>query len=145
MGIRPPVNRVDSVLLELPYEGSFVIFLSLSLSLSLSPLPLSSVPVAFRSLRNHSLTSFSPPLPISLVSVDANFVKRWQLACEKDIAHVVVMPNVTREKVDIFVADFLKSIATHGRFKEVGEGSPLALLSDPAWEAAERRRNFTRQ
>ena len=24
MGIRPPVNRVDSVLLELPYEGSCI-------------------------------------------------------------------------------------------------------------------------
>ena len=31
---------------------------------------------------------------------DEAFVRRWQLACEEDIAHVVVMPNVTRDKVD---------------------------------------------
>ena len=30
---------------------------------------------------------------------DERFVKRWQLACEEDIAHVVVMPNVTTKKV----------------------------------------------
>eukprot|EP01051_Picozoa_sp_SAG22_P004978 SAG22_NODE_283_length_13027_cov_25.568535_9_plen_157_part_00 len=34
---------------------------------------------------------------------DEVFVKKWQLACEEDIAHVVVMPNVTRPKIDQFV------------------------------------------
>ena len=32
--------------------------------------------------------------------LDEKLVKRWQLACEEDIAHVVVMPNVTPTKVD---------------------------------------------
>eukprot|EP00007_Cunea_sp_BSH-02190019_P006569 CAMPEP_0174244180 /NCGR_PEP_ID=MMETSP0417-20130205/34362_1 /TAXON_ID=242541 /ORGANISM="Mayorella sp, Strain BSH-02190019" /LENGTH=601 /DNA_ID=CAMNT_0015323817 /DNA_START=35 /DNA_END=1837 /DNA_ORIENTATION=+ len=36
------------------------------------------------------------------------FVKRWQLACEKDIAHVVVMPNVTKEKIYTFVKELVK-------------------------------------
>ena len=31
------------------------------------------------------------------------FVKHWQLACQGDIAHVVVMPNVTVEKIVMFV------------------------------------------
>ena len=52
------------------------------------------------------------------------------------------MPNVTRDKVDVFVRDLLKSVEEHGRFDQVREGSPLSLLSDPAWSAAERRRRF---
>ena len=35
--------------------------------------------------------------------MDDAIIKRWQLACEEDIAHVVVMPNVTRQKIDVFV------------------------------------------
>ena len=30
------------------------------------------------------------------------FIKKWQLACEEDIAHVVVMPNVTTAKVGTY-------------------------------------------
>jgi histidine decarboxylase len=33
-------------------------------------------------------------------------IHKWQLACQGDIAHVVVMPNVSREKLDIFVREF---------------------------------------
>ena len=32
-----------------------------------------------------------------------DFVQRWQLACEGDIAHVVVMPNITPPVIDAFV------------------------------------------
>ena len=35
---------------------------------------------------------------------NAEFVRKWQLACEGDIAHVVVMPNITKAVVDDFVA-----------------------------------------
>lgn len=38
---------------------------------------------------------------------DEEFILKWQLACEGDIAHVVVMPNVSREKIDEFVADLV--------------------------------------
>lgn len=31
------------------------------------------------------------------------FVRKWQLACEGDIAHVVVMPNITILKLEEFV------------------------------------------
>eukprot|EP00983_Pelagomonas_calceolata_P113189 1159959-Pelagomonas_calceolata.AAC.7 len=31
------------------------------------------------------------------------FVRKWQLACENDIAHVVVMPNITIAKLEEFV------------------------------------------
>ena len=39
--------------------------------------------------------------------VDDALIKRWQLACEEDIAHVVVMPNVTKDKIDKFVEELL--------------------------------------
>ena len=33
------------------------------------------------------------------------FIRKWQLACEGDIAHVVVMPNVNRGKIKEFVIE----------------------------------------
>jgi histidine decarboxylase len=39
------------------------------------------------------------------------FVRKWQLACEGDIAHVVVMPNVTIDKLEAFVSDLVSSRA----------------------------------
>jgi histidine decarboxylase len=64
---------------------------------------------------------------------DQNFVLRWQLACEEDIAHVVVMPNITKPKVDVFVAELVASIAANGPHEEVRPNSPLALLDSEAW------------
>lgn len=34
------------------------------------------------------------------------FIKKWQLACSGDICHVVVMPNITKEILDIFVNQY---------------------------------------
>eukprot|EP00891_Asterochloris_glomerata_P008193 jgi/Astpho2/8193/fgenesh1_pm.00120_%23_42_t len=36
------------------------------------------------------------------------FVKKWQLACQGDIAHVVVMPNITVDKLETFVQDLIQ-------------------------------------
>jgi histidine decarboxylase len=46
------------------------------------------------------------------------FVKKWQLACEGDIAHVVVMPNVTIPKLREFVDEYVLSRALHGSAKQ---------------------------
>lgn len=35
------------------------------------------------------------------------FIKKWQLACDGDICHVVVMPNIQKEKIDEFVAELI--------------------------------------
>nr|VDC59920.1 unnamed protein product [Brassica rapa] len=40
---------------------------------------------------------------------DEEFVRRWQLACQGDIAHVVVMPSVTIEKLDHFLKDLVEN------------------------------------
>ncbi|KAL6524977.1 hypothetical protein OROMI_030570 [Orobanche minor] len=39
---------------------------------------------------------------------DEEFVRRWQLACEGNMAHVVVMPSVTVEKLDYFLSEMIK-------------------------------------
>jgi histidine decarboxylase len=64
------------------------------------------------------------------------FVKKWQLACEEDIAHVVVMPNVTCAKVDVFVGELAASIAEHGHTRPARDDSPLALLGSSSWGGA---------
>ena len=43
--------------------------------------------------------------------LDEGFVRKWQLACEGDIAHVVVMPNITVAKLEKFVAELIESRA----------------------------------
>ena len=35
--------------------------------------------------------------------MEEDFVRKWQLACEGDIAHVVVMPNIGIDKLEEFV------------------------------------------
>jgi histidine decarboxylase len=65
------------------------------------------------------------------------FIKRWQLACEKDIAHVVVMPNVTREKIDVFVNEFKEVREKMGRMPPVDDKSPLSQLSSASWGGGE--------
>ncbi|MEY3351063.1 MAG: hypothetical protein RIQ50_1174, partial [Bacteroidota bacterium] len=36
--------------------------------------------------------------------------KKWQLASDNDISHVICMPGVTRKMLDEFVLDMKKSI-----------------------------------
>lgn len=43
---------------------------------------------------------------------DEEFIRRWQLACEGNIAHVVVMPNVSQEKLDDFLAELVEKRST---------------------------------
>jgi len=43
--------------------------------------------------------------------LEESFVKKWQLACQGDIAHVVVMPNITLDKLEVFVQDLIQSRA----------------------------------
>jgi len=64
---------------------------------------------------------------------DEAIVKRWQLACEEDIAHVVVMPNVTREKIDKFVSELVECKEKYGRTVALRPDSPLAQLGCDSW------------
>ncbi|KAK8951775.1 Histidine decarboxylase [Platanthera zijinensis] len=58
---------------------------------------------------------------------DEEFVRRWQLACEGNIAHVVVMPNVTIDKLD----DFLNELVQwRTRWYGDGVGEPPCIAAD---------------
>jgi histidine decarboxylase len=63
--------------------------------------------------------------------MDDGFIKRWQLACDNDIAHVVVMPNVTPYKIDRFVEELEECVAKFGRIQPKSKDSPLTKLSLP--------------
>lgn len=63
---------------------------------------------------------------------DEDFVRRWQLACQGNIAHIVVMPNITIEKLDDFLSELVEKRATwfqDGKYQapciatEIGEDS----------------------
>lgn len=43
---------------------------------------------------------------------DEEFVRRWQLACQGNIAHVVVMPSVTIDKLDDFLNELIEKRST---------------------------------
>lgn len=43
---------------------------------------------------------------------DEEFIRKWQLACQGNIAHVVVMPNVTVEKLNKFLNELIALRAT---------------------------------
>jgi histidine decarboxylase len=65
--------------------------------------------------------------------LDDALIKRWQLACEEDIAHVVVMPNVTSDKIDKFVEELAECKKKFGRIEPKRSGSPLTKLASPSW------------
>lgn len=65
--------------------------------------------------------------------MDDAFIKRWQLACEEDIAHVVVMPNVTKDKINTFVEELIECKNKFGRMEPKREGSPLTQLTCSSW------------
>ncbi|XP_019104332.2 serine decarboxylase [Beta vulgaris subsp. vulgaris] len=53
---------------------------------------------------------------------DEEFIRRWQLACEGNIAHVIVMPHVTIEKLDTFLNELVEKRLTW--FKDGGNQPP---------------------
>ncbi|KAL4182720.1 hypothetical protein AMTRI_Chr11g94560 [Amborella trichopoda] len=43
---------------------------------------------------------------------DEEFVRKWQLACQRNITHIVVMPHVTVEKLDDFMKELIEKRST---------------------------------
>lgn len=64
---------------------------------------------------------------------DEAFVRKWQLACEGDIAHVVVMPNIGLDKLEAFVADLISC-----RARTATEATRLMVENARALEADEQ-------
>ena len=44
--------------------------------------------------------------------LDEEFIRRWQLACQGNIAHVVVMPSVNIDKLDDFLNELVEKRST---------------------------------
>jgi histidine decarboxylase len=73
-----------------------------------------------------STVVFERPINVSLI-------QKWQLACTEDIAHIVVMPNITKEKIDQFIDEFQATINIHGRIQPLHTHSPLSQLQSKLW------------
>ena len=58
-------------------------------------------------LQKRNISSYRNILSSTIIFERPNedFVQKWQLACTGDIAHVVVMPSVSKEKIDLFLKD----------------------------------------
>lgn len=68
---------------------------------------------------------------------DEEFTRKWQLACQGSIAHVVVMPNITIDKLDLFVDELVDKRAhwySNGRVmapcvaSDIGKSNCLCML-----------------
>ncbi|XP_057759090.1 serine decarboxylase 1-like [Arachis stenosperma] len=71
-------------------------------------------------LNEHSnIVVFERPL-------DHEFSRRWNLACQGNIAHVVVMQHVTIQMLDSFVIEFLHK-RSFSRFQDYGSFQPLCI------------------
>ncbi|XP_072092608.1 serine decarboxylase 1-like isoform X1 [Arachis hypogaea] len=71
-------------------------------------------------LNEHSnIVVFERPL-------DHEFSSRWNLACQGNIAHVVVMQHVTIQMLDSFVTEFLHK-RSFSRFQDYGSFQPLCI------------------
>ncbi|KAM3238175.1 serine decarboxylase [Capsicum annuum] len=58
---------------------------------------------------------------------DEEFVRKWQLACERNMAHVVVMPSVTVDKLDHFLDELVEGRSMWYKDENV---KPPCLASD---------------
>lgn len=58
---------------------------------------------------------------------DEEFIRQWQLACQGSIAHVVVMPSVSIEKLDDFLNDLIEKRKT---WFQVGKVQPSCIAVD---------------
>jgi len=60
-----------------------------------------------KELKKRNISTFKNSLSSTVIFERPNeeFVKRWQLACTGNIAHVVVMPSVNKEKLDLFLKE----------------------------------------
>jgi len=53
------------------------------------------------SWRNHNSITVVIPRPAE------HIIQKWQLATKCDISHIVILPHVTKEKIDAFVTDLI--------------------------------------
>ncbi|CAI8584057.1 unnamed protein product [Vicia faba] len=77
-------------------------------------------------LQTSLLANKDKPAIINL-NIDDNFTRRWNLASNKNIAHVVVLKHVTIEMLDTFVCEFVQKRSVW--YKD-GQVQPLCISKD---------------
>tara|TARA_B100001175_G_C19453356_1_gene612486 strand:- start:15 stop:1343 length:1329 start_codon:yes stop_codon:yes gene_type:complete len=85
-----------------------------------------------KTLKENNIISFMNNNSSTVIFEKPNsieFIKKWQLACESDIAHVIVMPNITETKINIFVNEFLQCIKDYGH-TEILENGQVAIFKN---------------
>jgi histidine decarboxylase len=69
-------------------------------------------------LQENGIDTYLGPLSCTVVferPSEHDFVRKWQLACEGDIAHVVVMPSTSVQTLKKFVDELVISKSGRGR------------------------------
>jgi len=63
-----------------------------------------------KELQKNNISSFRNNLSSTIVfeKPTEEIIKKWQLACIDTICHVVIMPSIDKEKIDIFLQDILE-------------------------------------
>ncbi|KAJ7974069.1 serine decarboxylase-like [Quillaja saponaria] len=59
--------------------------------------------------------------------LDEDFVHKWQLACEGNIAHIVAMPNITIKKINVLLNELLQKRST---WYQNGKTNPPCIAAD---------------
>ena len=68
-----------------------------------------------RILQSKGIYSWVNPFSITVVferPKDMDFVKNWQIACQGDQCHVVVMPHLTWDILEIFANELIRTVST---------------------------------
>jgi histidine decarboxylase len=73
----------------------------ISTCIELSEYVLEHLPSAWRN--QNSITIIFP-------KPSKDLIEKWQLATEGDISHIIVMPHVTKEKLDLFINEYKKEL-----------------------------------
>ncbi|KAJ8434206.1 hypothetical protein Cgig2_004677 [Carnegiea gigantea] len=60
---------------------------------------------------------------------DEEFIKRWQLSCQGNIGHIVVMVNVSKQKLDAFLDELTEKLSTWSK-----EGAHRCVAFDIGYE-----------
>ena len=67
---------------------------------------------AVEQLRSHGIEAWCPPNSVTVVfpKPPPVMMEKWIIAPRKNIGHLIVMPHVTRDVIDAFVADFAAAL-----------------------------------
>ncbi|CAA0838330.1 Serine decarboxylase [Striga hermonthica] len=81
-------------------------------------------------LKNAGISNMLNDMSIIVVferPLNREIIEHWQIACEGNLAHVVVMPHITTKMLDDFVEDLVRERTI---LREIGKIEPPCLAND---------------